>query len=376
MMKMIDQLGKKDLDGKKVLLRVDFNVPVEDEFISNDLKARSHKKTIDYLVENGASILLISHIDGIDSFNPIIEQIGISLDKTLTLVPMSERKSMGILFKECCIMLLDNLRQDPREVKNDDGFAKELAGGFDLYVNDAFAVSHREHTSVSAIVKHLPAYAGFLIKKETEKLSNAIDTPMDGKILVMGGAKISTKLPVIKNFINRAEKILVGGALSNNFFQAQGINVGSSLVDDEVSLDVQSDKIILPEDVIVTQDKSGKTKAKSYPIEDISQGSLMVDIGPETAKKFADIITKSKTVIWNGPMGLFEVEKFSAGTKTVAKAVALAKHSIVGGGETIDALEKFGLLDKIDFISTGGGAMLDFLASVELPGLKALGYYE
>ncbi|MEX1064156.1 MAG: phosphoglycerate kinase [Candidatus Paceibacterota bacterium] len=377
MMKTIDRLGKKDLDGKKVLLRVDFNVPVEGgKLISNDLRIRSHKETVDYLVRNGARVLLVSHINDLDGFGSIVEQIGVSLNQTLTLLPMSGWKSMDILFRECCVMLLDNVRQDQREVENDDGFAKELADGFDLYVNDAFAVSHREHASVSAIVNHLPAYAGFLVKKEVEGLSLAMDTPMDGKILVMGGAKISTKLPVIKNFINKAEKILVGGALSNDLFQARGINVGSSLVSGEVSPDVQSDKIILPEDVVVTEDKSGKTKSKASPVEDISEGSYMVDIGPETAKKFAEIISKAKIVIWNGPMGLFEVEEFSAGTNVVAKAVASAKHSIVGGGETVEALEKLGLLDKISFTSTGGGAMLDFLAGMELPGLKALGYYE
>jgi phosphoglycerate kinase len=374
-MKTIDQLGKNELSGKKVLLRVDFNVPVVAGKIAETFRIKSAKETIDYLVANGAKVTLVSHIEAIESFSPIVEQIGEILGQALTLVPLSELNSRGNLFNASPILLLDNIRQDKREIENDKEFARKLSGGFDFYINDAFAVCHRNHASVSVITEYLPSYAGFLIKKEMENLSEALKAPVAGKIVVLGGAKISTKLPVIKNFLDKAEKILIGGAIANSFFKAKGIQIGASVVDDTV-VDVSSPKIVLPENIVVTEDKTGKSGATSMPLGNIAPNQMIVDICPEFAEKFAEIIKGSEMVIWNGPMGLSEIERFAQGTEIIARAVASASRSIIGGGDTIAAADKLGLLDKYGFVSTGGGAMLEFLAGNKLPGLEALGYYK
>lgn len=374
-MKTIDQLGKNELNGKKVLLRVDFNVPVMAGKIAEVFRIKVTRETINYLLENGAKVVLVSHIEAVESFGPIVEQIGEILGQTLMLIPFSELNSLNDLFNASPILLLDNVRQDKREIENDKEFARELSAGFDFYVNDAFAVCHREHASVSAITEYLPSYAGFLIKKETENLSEALKAPAAGKIVVLGGAKISTKLPVIKNFLDKAEKILIGGAIANSFFKARGIQIGASVVDDTV-VDVFSPKIVLPESIVVTEDKTGKSGATSMPLGNIAPNQMIVDICPEFAEKFAEIIKGSEMAIWNGPMGLSEIERFAQGTKIIAQAVASASHSIVGGGDTIAAADKLGLLDKYGFVSTGGGAMLEFLADEKLPGLEALGYYK
>jgi phosphoglycerate kinase len=374
MVKFISELGKEKLRGKKVLLRVDFNVPIVEEKIAEVFRIKAVRETVDYLLESGAKVALVSHIEAIPGFGPIAEQIGEILGQTLTLVPFSELAAVGKLFEASPVLLLENIRQDGREIQNDKGFAEELARGFDFYVNDGFAVCHRKHASVSAITKFLPSYAGFLIKKETEKLSEALKAPVEGKVIVLGGAKISTKLPVIKNFLDKAEKILIGGAIANSFFKARGIQIGASVVDDTV-VDVSDPKIVLPEIVVVTDDKTGKSRATSMPVGDIAPNQMIVDICPEFAEKFAEIIERSRMVVWNGPMGLSEIETFAGGTKVIARAVASAPHSIVGGGDTIAAADKLGLLDKFTFVSTGGGAMLEFLAGKELPGLEALEYY-
>lgn len=380
MIKFVNRLLSSDLAGKKVILRVDFNLPIVDGKIGEDFKVKSHRETVDYLLGAGAKVLLISHLGHDDpeaSFNPIVEELGQILGQTITLVPHSERSSIDKLCQACPLLLLDNIRQEPREAANDDGFAAELAQGFNLYVDDAFAVVHRNNASVVAITKHLPSYAGLLIKKEIESLSRGIEAPAEGKVLVLGGAKISTKLPVIKNFLDKAERILIGGAIANDFFEARGIKIGSSLVDYSITPpDSSSDKIVLPQDMLVSDGKDGGSYVETRPVEDIAPEEFVTDIGPQTAEHYAELIGRSKTVIWNGPMGLAEVTKFAGGTAAIARAVAGHANSIVGGGDTIAAVDKMGLLDKIKFISTGGGAMLEFLAGNILPGLEALGYYE
>lgn len=393
MLKFIERLNKKELDGKKVLLRVDFNVPVEEGEIIEIFRIKAAKETIDYLLENGAKVALVSHIeaiapvkssnanaarrqfDGVESLSPIVEQISAVLGREIIFIPLKDFITGNWRLEAGDLFLVDNIRQNPREVENDKEFARELSAGFDFYVNDAFAVCHRNHASVSAITEYLPAYAGFLIKRETENLSGAILAPAEGKILILGGAKISTKLPVIKNFLDKAEKILIGGAIANNFFKVRGIDVGKSVVDETV-VDVASPKIVLPTDIVVTDDKTGKTGANVMPLGNIALNQMIIDIGPKSAGEFARIIEEAKMVIWNGPMGLCEVEEFAKGTEVVAQAVALARKSIVGGGDTIAAANKLGLLDKYSFVSTGGGAMLEFLAGSKLPGLEALGYYK
>ncbi len=380
MIKYINELKKEDLENKKVLLRVDFDIPIIDGKIAEDYRIKAQKETIDYLINAGARVLMVAHLGheiSDASFSPIVEELGTILGQTLTLVPRLELASVNFLFEKCQLLLLDNIRQDSLEIQNDDGLAVRLANGFDYYVNDAFATMHRNHTSIVAVTKHLPSYAGLLVRKEVDNLEQAMRAPMEGKILVLGGAKISTKMPVIKNFIERAEKILIGGALANNFFKTQGIKVGASVVDDAVALDVKSENIILPRDFITAEKGSESSSVKLYkPPANVGEAEAILDIGPETAEEWAEIIERAKMVIWNGPMGYFEHKDFEEGTEIIAEAVSKVERSIVGGGDTIVAVDKFGLLDKYGFVSTGGGAMLEFLAGNKLPGLEALGYYK
>ncbi len=376
-MRFLNEIKSENLLNKKVLLRVDFNVPVKNKEIEENYRVKAHKETINYLVDNGAKVLLVSHITAIDGFISIIESLGLCLDRTLTLVPLTELGSIDALFQASPVLLLDNVRQDPREEKNDKEFALDLSKGFDLYINDAFSVSHRSHASVSAIAKTLPSYGGFLMKKEIENLSKALSEPAEGKVMILGGAKISTKLPVIKNFLDKAEKILVGGALANNFFRAQGFETGLSVMDDTISADIDSPKIILPSDFVVTEDISSNGSARYQDeVSDVKKTEAIVDIGSKTIENFKNIISQSKMVVWNGPMGIFEISQFSSGTIAISQEVAKSSHSVIGGGDTIAAVDKIGLLDKYSFVSTSGGAMLDFLAGEKLPGLEALGYYK
>lgn len=383
MIKYSNELKKEDLAGKKVLLRADLDVPIErvqgSGFrVQEDFRIKAQKETVDYLLNNGAKVLMMAHLGhevSDASFGPVVEEIGEILGQKIVLFPLGEFLTGNCNLETVNLALLDNLRQDKREVENDEGFARELSDGFDIYVNNCFATMHREHSSLVAITKFLPSYAGLLVRKEIENLKQTMDASAEGKVLVLGGAKISTKLPVIKNFLRKAEKILIGGALANDFFEAQGINVGASVVDQSVEPDVKNEKIILPEDVLISNDKTGKSAAEPYPVKDIPPSHLILDIGPETAKHYSEIIQNAKMVIWNGPMGYFESKSFEEGTEIIAQAVARAERSVIGGGDTIAAVNKFGLLDKYTFVSTGGGAMLEFLAGNKLPGLEALGYY-
>ncbi len=375
MIKYIDE-NPQDWLGKKVLLRVDFNVPAKGHNSGNNFRVRSHRDTVDFLLGAGAKVLLVSHITAADSFNLIVESLGLSLGQTLTMIPHEELSSLGNIFKACSVVLLDNIRQNDGEEQNDDQLAQNLAKRVDVFVNDAFSVSHRPHASVVNIIKYLPAYGGLLLKKEIKNLTGALAAPPVGKTLLLGGAKISTKLPVIKNFLNKADHILIGGALANDFFQAQGYEIGASVVDSTISPDIDTNTVFLPIDIIISDEKSGRSLTQVSGVKNLLPGESILDIGPETAKYFGDIIKKSTLVIWNGPMGLSEIDQFAKGTKDVAEAVSAAKNSIIGGGDTITAVDKFGLLDKYSFVSTGGGAMLEFLAGNELPGLKALGYYD
>lgn len=385
MIRYIDEIRPEELASKRVLMRVDFNVPVNEQGeITETFRIQAHLDTLNYLLASGAQVALLSHLGSIGGFEAMTEQIGAILGRTLTLVPLGELESIPALFQACPVLLIDNVRQDSREEENNEALAKELARGFDLYVNDAFAVCHRAHASLVAIARHLPAYAGLLIKQEINHLSEALLPPADGKVMVLGGAKISTKLPVIKNLLDKTEKILIGGALANNFFKAQGFQVGSSVVDDSVALTFLSPaelrgegqtKIVLPKDIIIST-RGSKTKTESSPLKNIGFSQLIVDIGPHSAQLFAKMIKNAKMVIWVGPMGWFEADGFSEGTRVVAQAVAEVKKSIVGGGDTIAAVIKFGLWGEFDYVSTGGGAMLEFLAGNKLPGLAVLNYYE
>ncbi len=346
MMKFLKDLTKEYLEGKKVFLRVDFNVAREGkqgEKIIEDFKIRSHKTTIDYLLSSGAQVACVSHTseDGL-GYGPIAAQIGDILGRPILFVSSVVGSELIEGFKTNPLVLAENVRLHPGEKENDAGHAEKLAGGFDLYVNDAFAVSHRPETSLVAITKQLPSYAGFIVEQEVTELAKALTAPLQGKVVVLGGAKISTKMPIINNFLKKAEYILLGGALIN---QHQELMM------------LKEDKILLPKDTIPAQGNA-------------------FDIGPQAVQQYVEVIRNAQFVVWNGPMGKYEEAQYANGTRAVAEAIAEVPFSIIGGGDTVAAVDQFALRDKFSYVSTGGGAMLDFLAGKELPALKALGYYE
>ncbi len=382
-MRTILDLEKENLVNKKILLRVDFNVPSENGKVKEEYRLKAHKPTIEFLLNKGAKVALVSHVA--DSFSArggsaaggkeIFQQIGAILGLDIDFednILLPELKSRLTLF--------ENIRKYEGEEKNEKEFAKKLAKNFDFYVNDAFSVSHRNHVSVSAVAEFLPSFAGFLLEKEVKQLSEALGKPAKGKTLIIGGGKVETKVPLVKNFLGKAEHILIGGAVANNFFKAKGIEIGKSVFDEkyveELKPLLENPAIFIPEDFVISPDRVGVAEANPFPLKDIDQAHYILDIGPETAKHFSDLILNSEVVIWNGPMGQFETEAFSYGTKEIVKAISKTNaYSVIGGGDTISAFNKFGDIGKVDFVSTGGGAMLEFLAGNKLPGLAALGYY-
>lgn len=356
-----------DLKDKKVLLRVDFDIPVDEKGgIEESFRIKKQKETLDYLVNHGAKVVMVAHISAPStssgqvgpSFADLIPQLHILLGYEIGFI----KSIIGIA--ECwehyaVPMLLDNIRQNEGEEKNDSGLALSLSKGFDLYINNAFAVCHRDHASVSAITKFLPSYAGLLIEQEVVQLKKVIEAPKEGKVVIIGGAKASTKVPVIKNLINKSEAILLGGVVANDVLKEKGQDMGSSVVDADTSvllagLDLNDSRLITPKDFIIFDNK-------------------ILDVGDETMRQYIDIVSKAKMIIWNGPLGLFENPVFAKGTNEIAQAITESStFKVIGGGDTISAVDKIGLLNKFDFVSTGGGAMLAFLAGDKMPGLEAL----
>lgn len=354
-----------DLKNKRVLLRVDFDVPVsERDEVQEKFRILKQKPMIDYLVKSGAKVILVSHISDPDvsSFGELIPQLHLLLGREVGFIKTLE-ETEARLQELPEAWLLENVRKFDGEKENSKEFAKKLSNGFDLYINNDFAVCHRKHASVSAIAEFLPSYAGILVGEETAQLRKVVDAPKEGKVVIIGGAKAETKMPVVKNFIDKAELILLGGVVANDVLKEKGQDMGSSVVDENSKellsgLDIDNPKLLVPEDFIVFNNK-------------------ILDVGEKTVKKYVDAISKASMIIWNGPMGLFENPAFARGTNELAEAIAgSGAYKIVGGGDTISALDKFGLLSKFDFVSTGGGAMLAFLAGKKLPGLEVLGYYE
>ena len=364
---MIETL--KDVDDfkdKKVLLRVDFDVPVSSGgVIEETFRVKRQKPMINYLVAKGAITIMVAHISdkNVGSFSNLIPQFREILGHDVKYFADMESLSGLEKLPSGFVGILNKIRDYTGEVENSGEFAQKLAKNFDFYINNAFAVSHRAHASVSAITKFLPAYGGLLIEEETVRLEEAINAPKEGKIVVIGGAKASTKVPVIKNFLNRADKILLGGVVVNDILKERGEDIGDSVADENsaellAGLNILTPELVIPDDFVKSDNK-------------------MLDIGPKTIDGYRDLIKSAKMVIWNGPLGLFEDDRFALGTNSIAEAIAgLEVPTIIGGGDTIAAVNKLGLLDKFDFVSTGGGAMLAFLAGEKLPGLEALGYYE
>jgi phosphoglycerate kinase len=385
----------KDIDvkGKVVFCRVDFNVPMKDGQVTDDTRIRAALPTIEYLTEQGAKVVLASHLGRPKGqvveelrLNAVAEKLqelsGKNVVKTDEAYGETVKAEIAKL-EEGGVLLLENVRFYPGEEKNDPELAKAFADLADIYVNDAFGAAHRAHASTEGIAKHIPAVAGFLMEKELEVLGKALSNPERPFTAIIGGAKVKDKIGVIQHLLDKVDNLIIGGGLAYTFIKALGHDVGKSLLEeDKVDLaksflDQAKEKGVnfyVPVDIVVADDFSNDANTQIVPIDSIPSDWEGLDAGPKTREIYADVIKKSKLVIWNGPMGVFELDAFAGGTKAVAEALAEANdtYSVIGGGDSAAAVEKFELADKMSHISTGGGASLEFMEGKELPGVLAL----
>ncbi|MGD2080348.1 MAG: phosphoglycerate kinase [Nitrospirota bacterium] len=386
----VDDMNVK---GKRVFIRVDFNVPIDENLmITDDRRIRSALPTINYCMDEGAKVILASHLgrpkgkpDQRYSLAPVAKRLQRLLNKEVLFVPSCRGPEVEKTVKKMRggdVLVLENLRFDPGEESNDPGFAKALAGLADIYLNDAFGAAHRAHASVVGIPGHIPGGAGFLLKKEIEYLQGAVSDPVRPFVALLGGAKVSGKIGVLENLSDKVDKVIVGGGMAFTFIKAMGYDVGDSIVESDMlglaerimeKLKNNDVKFYLPVDCVVAQSVEPGAETKLVTTQEIPKGWKALDIGPASCRLFAAAIQNAKTVIWNGPMGVFEIDAFSRGTYAIARAVADAYAlTIVGGGDTDLAVHRAGVSDSISFISTGGGASLQLLEGRELPGIAAL----
>ena len=388
---MFNKKTVKDIDvkGKKVLVRVDFNVPIKEGKIGDDTRVRAALPTIEYLLKQGAAVILCSHLgrpkggpDMAFTLRPVAEHLGKLLGKPVKFAedcvgPKAEAAAKDLKPGE--VLVLENTRFHPEEEKNDMGLAKQMASLADVYVNDAFGSAHRAHSSTEGVAHFLPAVAGFLMEEEIKYLGQAIENPKKPFVAILGGAKVSDKIGVIKNLLTKADSVLIGGGMANTFFKAQGYPMADSLVEDEALdtarelLKLGGNKLRLPVDAVIGDKFDAEAQMKTIPVGPVPDGWRILDIGPETVAAYGKVIAGAGTVVWNGPMGVFEFPKFDEGTFAIAKAIAASKAvSVIGGGDSVSAVQKSGVADKITHISTGGGASLEMLEGLTLPGLAAL----
>ena len=395
----MDALNKKtiediDVKGKKVLARCDFNVPLKDGEITNDKRIVAALPTIKYLMEHGAKVILCSHLGRPKgeykpefSLAPVAKRLSEYLGVEVKLAEDAEvvgpnAKAMAAELKDGEVMLLENVRYRAEETKNEENFSKELASLADIFVNDAFGTAHRAHCSTTGVAAYLPAVCGYLIQKEIKFMGGALANPKRPLVAILGGAKVSDKIGVIENLIDKCDTIIIGGGMTYTFMKYLGHNIGTSLLEADwvekagemmKKAEDKGVKFLIPVDNKVGKEYDEHTEAKVVSSDDIPDGWMGLDIGPKTQEVFADAIKGAGTVIWNGPMGVSEWDNFAAGTICVAKAVAdSGAISIIGGGDSVAAVTKLGFADKMSHISTGGGASLEFLEGKDLPGICAL----
>ena len=383
-----------DLSGKKVIIRVDFNVPIKDGEITDDNRIKASLETINYAINNNAKVILMSHLGRIkteedkikNTLEPVALRLSELLDKEIIFVDETRGKILEDAISELKpgeILLMENTRfedlNNKAESSNSEELGKYWASLGDIYINDAFGTSHRSHASNVGIASNLPNGIGFLIEKEIKEIEQTIKNPQRPFTVILGGSKVKDKIGVIENLVNIADYILIGGAMAYTFLKASGIEIGSSLLDEE-SIDFcknilkkYSDKIILPIDSVNALEISDEVPPRECFINEIKENEIGLDIGYNTVKLFKQYLQKSKTIIWNGPMGVFEQDAFAVGTNALARAVAESEaYSVVGGGDSVAAVKKSGMADKINHISTGGGASLEFMEGRVLPGLAII----
>lgn len=386
----------KDIDvaGRKVLVRCDFNVPMKDGDITNDRRIVSALPTIKYLIENDAAVILMSHMGRPKgeakpefTLRPVADRLSELLGQDVIFAPSpvvvddSVREKAAAL-KGGQVMLLENVRYRVEETKNEEPFTGELASLGEIFVNDAFGTAHRAHCSTAGLAKYMPAVSGFLIEKEIKFLGDALDAPERPFVAIMGGAKVGDKIPVIENLMKKVDSLIIGGGMSYTFFKAMGYETGTSILDKE-SIELAGElmkkaetagvQLLLPVDTVCAREFSNDSEKAVFARDSIPSDMMGMDIGPETVELYKECISKAKTIVWNGPAGVFEMPSFEAGTKAIAQALAESDATtVIGGGDSAAAVEQFGFADKMTHISTGGGASLEFLEGRELPGVACL----
>ncbi len=378
-----------DVQGKRVLVRVDFNVPVKNGEVTDDTRIQRALPTIRHLLERGARPILISHLGrpkgepdpeyAMDAVAEKLEELlGVPVKKLDTAAGPEAERTLNDWDGEG-VVLLENSRFYPGETKNDPEFSEQLATLADLYVDDAFGAAHRAHATTVGVAELLPAAAGLLMEEEIDNLDKVLRVPERPFVAIIGGAKVSDKVDVIESLLEVADTLLVGGAMCFTFFKARGYETGSSLVEDEYLEEAKrlmgeaGERLVLPVDVVVAEEMEEDARASVVRIEEMPENMMGLDVGPETVEKFGGYVTEAKTIFWNGPMGVFEMDAFAKGTEGVARAVAESEAiSIVGGGDSVAAVRKLGLEDEMGFISTGGGASLEYVEGKELPGVAVL----